>query len=97
MKNKIYDIVLAARTEGVIPGKTKKLAESDTEDILEALKSNGVRAGYAHKDTEAKYYQGIKASASDGHLYFLGDIADNLFEQMKEKDGYLVFIPKDAK
>jgi hypothetical protein len=57
----------------------------------EALIKTGVRAGYATRTTG-----GIKASATDGHLWFLGDIADKLFGQMQGKDGFLVFIPKDT-
>ncbi len=34
VKEQIYDIVLAARTEGIIGGKTKGFAQSDTDQIL---------------------------------------------------------------
>ena len=59
--------------------------------ILDELIKTGVRAGYATRTAT-----GIKASASDRHLWFLGDLADRLFEQMEGKDGYLVFIPKNT-
>ena len=35
IERKIYDIVLAARTEGIVGGKTKWLAKGDTDDILD--------------------------------------------------------------
>jgi len=35
VEKKIYDIVLAARTEGIVGGKTKWLAKGDTDDILD--------------------------------------------------------------
>ena len=36
---KIYNIVLAARTEGIVGGKTKRFAEDDTEAILALLEA----------------------------------------------------------
>ncbi len=42
IKQKVYDIVLAARTEGIICGKTKQFADGDAEDILSQLSSLGV-------------------------------------------------------
>jgi len=63
----------------------------DRQSIIDELIKTGVRAGYATRTED-----GIKASASDGYLWFLGDIADRLFDQMEGKDGYLVFIPKGA-
>ena len=38
IRKKIYDIVLAARTEGIIPGKTKRFAKGDAEDIFALFK-----------------------------------------------------------
>lgn len=58
---------------------------------LRELLSKGERAGYAFRDKEQG---GIKASAKDGYIWWLGDIAERLFPQMENKDGYLVFIPK---
>ena len=42
IKQKVYDIVLAARTEGIICGKTKQFSDGDAEDILSQLSSLGV-------------------------------------------------------
>jgi len=42
IRKKIYDVVLAARTEGIICGKTKGFADSDTEEIIDYLHSQGV-------------------------------------------------------
>jgi len=42
VEKKIYDIVLAARTEGIIGGKTKWLAKGDTDDILNIPIDDGV-------------------------------------------------------
>ena len=38
VREAIYDIVLAARTEGVIWGKTKRFADGDTDQIYYILK-----------------------------------------------------------
>jgi len=65
--------------------------ESDKR-IIDDLIKTGVRAGYATRTKD-----GIKASAKDGYLWFLGDLADRLFNQMEGKDGYLVFIEKPKK
>ena len=37
-RDKLYDIVLAIRTEGVVHGKTKDFARADTDQILALLK-----------------------------------------------------------
>ena len=34
VRQKVYDIVLAARTEGIVGGKTKWFARDDADDIL---------------------------------------------------------------
>jgi len=34
VREQVYDIVLAARTEGIISGKTKRFATSDRDAIL---------------------------------------------------------------
>ena len=39
----IYDIVLAARTEGIIGGRTKAFAGGDTDDILQVCKDSGLK------------------------------------------------------
>lgn len=59
------------------------------QEVIDELIKRGVRAGFA-----TRTQNGIKASASDGYTWFLGDLADKLFSQMEGKDGYLVFIEK---
>ena len=39
IREEIYDIVLATRTEGIIRGKTKRFAEYDTDEILTKIRS----------------------------------------------------------
>ena len=41
IKGEMYNILLAARTEGIIHGKTKYFAESDTDDILSTVINKG--------------------------------------------------------
>lgn len=65
----------------------RNLKQEGAREVIEKLIKSGQRAGNAQR-----MKLGIKASASDGYLWFLGDIADKLFEQMKGKNGYLVFI-----
>lgn len=36
----IYNVVLAARTEGIIGGKTKRFARWDTEEILSLIRQH---------------------------------------------------------
>ena len=43
IRNKVYDIVLAARTEGIVRGKTKRFANWDTDEILSYLHSEGIK------------------------------------------------------
>lgn len=66
-------------------------AEIQRDTNLDQLVRAGVRAGYARRMSA-----GIKASAKDGHLWFLGDLVDRLFDQMDGKDGYLVFIERPS-
>ena len=42
IEKKIFDIVLAARTEGIVGGKTKWLAKGDTDDILNIFLTDDV-------------------------------------------------------
>ena len=66
-------------------------AEIQRDTDLDQLIKEGVRVGYATRTRD-----GIKASALDSHLWFLGDLADRLFDQMESKDGYLVFIERPS-
>ncbi len=63
--------------------------EVGADKMLEALTKQGVRAGFA-------LFMGgrVKAVAKDGNCCFLEDLAATLLNQMKGKDGWLVFIPK---
>lgn len=57
IQKKIYDIVLAARTEGIVGGKTKYLADEDASAILQYLHENNV------------VIRGRKVLCSEGDLY----------------------------
>jgi len=103
------NIIERARAESAVPPDDcsgRKFTPDEREDLVRAILDGaeiqrdtnldqlikaGVRAGYATR-TE----QGIKANAKDGYLWFLGDLADRLFDQMEGKDGYLVFIERPS-
>jgi len=103
------EVIARARAEKAVPPEGcsgRKYSPEEWEDLVRTLLYGaeiqrdtnfdqlikaGVRAGYAAR-TEA----GIKASAKDGYLWFLGDLAARLFDQMEGKDGYLVFIERPS-